>query len=175
MAIMSRGLRLIDRKMRTQTGARKSGNLRPIFRCLRAMNVKFQRSLLVGLAGIAMLLMWVTPVYAQGCAMCYTTAAAAKAAAIRALRSGILVLLIPPVLMFIGIFVLAYSRRESFNEHAGDGGVGERELRDRLAWMPQAEQCRGEETTGNQSEGPRDFASRATELTPDDFFVSNEP
>jgi hypothetical protein len=54
--------------------------------------------------------------FAQGCAMCYNTAAAAKATAIRALRSGILVLLIPPCLMFIGIFLAAFRNRERFNE-----------------------------------------------------------
>ncbi len=53
---------------------------------------------------------------AQSCAMCYNTAAAAKAAAIQALRSGILVLLIPVVLMFIGIFLMAFRSKERFAE-----------------------------------------------------------
>ena len=53
---------------------------------------------------------------AQGCAMCYNTAAAAKAAAIQALRSGILILLVPVVLMFIGIFIVAFRSKERFNE-----------------------------------------------------------
>ena len=53
---------------------------------------------------------------AQGCAMCYTAAAAAKAATIKALRSGILILLIPPAVIFIAIFVVAYRRRNIFNE-----------------------------------------------------------
>jgi len=53
---------------------------------------------------------------AQSCAMCYTAAAAANAATIKALRSGILILLFPPVLIFIAIFVVAYRRRNTFNE-----------------------------------------------------------
>jgi len=53
---------------------------------------------------------------AQGCAMCYNTAAAAKAAAIQALRSGILILLVPVALMFIGIFMLAFRSKERFSE-----------------------------------------------------------
>jgi hypothetical protein len=57
-----------------------------------------------------------TMLQAQSCAMCYNTAAAAKAAAIQALRSGILILLIPVALMFIGIFVLAFRSKERFNE-----------------------------------------------------------
>jgi hypothetical protein len=52
--------------------------------------------------------------FAQGCAMCYTTAAAAKQAAIQALRSGILILLIPPVLITMGIFALALHRQDQF-------------------------------------------------------------
>jgi len=52
---------------------------------------------------------------AQGCAMCYTSAAAAKAGAIQALRSGILILLLPALGMFAGIFVVIYRSRNRFN------------------------------------------------------------
>ena len=48
--------------------------------------------------------------------MCYNTAAAAKAAAIQALRSGILILLIPVALLFIGIFFLVFRSKERFTE-----------------------------------------------------------
>jgi hypothetical protein len=41
--------------------------------------------------------------FAQGCASCYTTAAAGGPQTAHALRSGIVLLLIPPVLMFTGI------------------------------------------------------------------------
>ena len=41
--------------------------------------------------------------FAQGCALCYTTAAAAGAAAARSLDIGILVLLVPALLMFIAV------------------------------------------------------------------------
>jgi hypothetical protein len=53
---------------------------------------------------------------AQSCAMCYNTAAAAKAAAIQALRSGILILLVPVAFLFIGIFILAFRSKERFTE-----------------------------------------------------------
>ncbi len=49
--------------------------------------------------------------YAQGCALCYTSAAAAHKAGIQALRHGILILLIPPLLMFLAIVWLTYRRR----------------------------------------------------------------
>ena len=55
---------------------------------------------------------------AQGCAMCYTSAATAKAGAIEALRSGILILLLPVLFMFAGIFVVIYRSRNRF---AGTG------------------------------------------------------
>ena len=53
---------------------------------------------------------------AQGCAMCYSDAAAQNQAGIRALQHGILVLLIPSVLMFLAIFAVAYRRRDQFND-----------------------------------------------------------
>ncbi len=48
--------------------------------------------------------------------MCYNTAAAAKASAIQALRSGILILLIPPVLIFGAVCVFAIRSRNRFND-----------------------------------------------------------
>jgi len=55
-------------------------------------------------------------VFGQNCALCYTQAAGAGSRAIQALRSGILVLVIPPVLICIGLTVMAYKKRNQFNE-----------------------------------------------------------
>jgi len=41
--------------------------------------------------------------FAQGCALCYTTAAAAGAAAARSIDIGILVLLVPALVIFIAV------------------------------------------------------------------------
>src|SRR3989442_15224329 len=41
--------------------------------------------------------------FAQGCAMCYTTAAAAGPRAARPLDLGILGLLLPPLVLFLGV------------------------------------------------------------------------
>lgn len=49
----------------------------------------------------------------QGCAMCYTAASAAGKAAARALDSGILILLIPTLVMFVGVLVFAVRRANS--------------------------------------------------------------
>ncbi len=48
---------------------------------------------------------------AQGCAMCYQSAAAGNDHSRVALQHGILVLLLPSAGLFVGIFGLIYSRR----------------------------------------------------------------
>ncbi len=85
---------------------------------------------------------------AQGCAMCYTAAAAAKAATIKALRSGILILLFPPALILIAIFVVAYRRRNTFNE-PGEAAADEQEIGALLERLELAETA---------SVGSREFA-----------------
>jgi hypothetical protein len=55
-------------------------------------------------------------VFAQGCALCYTQAAGSGARMIAALRSGILILVLPPMLICIGITWMAYKKRNQFNE-----------------------------------------------------------
>lgn len=49
--------------------------------------------------------------YAQSCALCYTQAAGAGHRFIQGLRTGILVLIIPPMFMSVGITILAYRKR----------------------------------------------------------------
>jgi len=71
----------------------------------------------LGLAGLAFLLLSSpTHLYAQGCAMCYQSAAASGARLIHALKSGIVVLIIPPLLMTGAFARLVYRRRNLFNE-----------------------------------------------------------
>jgi hypothetical protein len=48
--------------------------------------------------------------YAQGCALCYTTASATSAAAQRSLDWGILALLAPALTMFLCVMFLLYRR-----------------------------------------------------------------
>jgi len=54
--------------------------------------------------------------YAQSCALCYTQAAASGHRFIQGLRTGILVLIIPPMFMSVGITVLAYKKRNRTND-----------------------------------------------------------
>ena len=65
---------------------------------------------------IALALAAAVPAYAQGCAMCYNDAAAAKSAAIQALRSGTLILLFPALLLFAGILVMTFRSRNRYCE-----------------------------------------------------------
>ncbi len=53
---------------------------------------------------------------AQGCALCYNTASAMKAAGIAALRHGILILLIPPLAICLGVFYVGYRSRDHYND-----------------------------------------------------------
>jgi hypothetical protein len=79
----------------------------------------------LGLAGLAFLLL-VSPTYvhAQGCAMCYQSAAASGARLIHALKSGIVILMIPPLLM-TGLFArLVYRKRNLCNEEFVDHREG---------------------------------------------------
>jgi hypothetical protein len=57
--------------------------------------------------------------FAQGCALCYTQAANSPQRFIQALRSGILILMLPPMALSIAFAVMAYRRRNSFHEEMG--------------------------------------------------------
>jgi hypothetical protein len=61
------------------------------------------------------LLTFSTVCFAQNCALCYTQAASAGSRIIQGLRSGILVLIVPPMFMSVGITLLAYRKRNQFS------------------------------------------------------------
>jgi hypothetical protein len=78
------------------------------------------------LGGLAALLVFMLPLpaFAQGCALCYTQAAASGSRMIHALRDGILILVLPPTLMSVGVAFVAYRRRDHFHEADGvDSGL----------------------------------------------------
>jgi hypothetical protein len=56
------------------------------------------------------------PLHAQGCAMCYTSASAARSTAKEALANGTLILLIPPMVFFALITVVVYRYRNRYRE-----------------------------------------------------------
>jgi hypothetical protein len=61
-----------------------------------------------------------TPVAAraQGCAMCYTSASAAKRVGMEALQNGVFILFFPPLLMFAAILWQTFHRRNA--QEAGE-------------------------------------------------------
>jgi hypothetical protein len=69
------------------------------------------------LAALAASLVVPTLSWAQGCALCYTQAAGSGSRVIQALKSGILILVVPPMLICLGITWMAYKKRNEFNEH----------------------------------------------------------
>jgi hypothetical protein len=62
------------------------------------------------------LLMLATPLpaVAQTCSLCYSRAASSGARMIQALRSGILIMIVPPTLMSLGMIFILYRKRNQF-------------------------------------------------------------
>ncbi len=54
-------------------------------------------------------------VQAQNCALCYTQAAGSGSRFIQGLRSGILILIFPPMMICIGFIITAYKKRNHFH------------------------------------------------------------
>ncbi len=71
----------------------------------------------IALVGVLILLAPV-PAFAQGCALCYTQAAASGSRMIQALRSGILILIAPPTFMSIGVIFVCYHKRNQTRDGA---------------------------------------------------------
>jgi hypothetical protein len=67
-------------------------------------------------AALAVAVATPTICFAQNCALCYTQAAGAGSRMIHALKSGILILMIPPMCICIGLAVMAYKKRNQFND-----------------------------------------------------------
>ena len=63
-----------------------------------------------GLLALAILL-FPLPAFSQGCALCYTQAASSGAKMIAALKSGILILILPPTLGSIGMIFVVHRKR----------------------------------------------------------------
>ena len=74
------------------------------------MTMRTLRLIALGLLAFAMLAIPL-PAFSQSCALCYTQAASAGARMIQALRSGILILIIPPTLGTIGMIFLVHHKR----------------------------------------------------------------
>ena len=73
--------------------------------------------LLIGIVLVALAMLAAPlPVFSQSCALCYTQAASAGARMIQALRSGILILIVPPTFMSVGMIFIVYRKRNQFRQ-----------------------------------------------------------
>ena len=79
----------------------------------------------LALAGLILLLTAV-PAFSQSCALCYTQAASAGARMIEALKSGILILILPPTLGSIGMIFIVHRKRNQVrrSDQGGESGQG---------------------------------------------------
>jgi hypothetical protein len=87
------------------------------------VNIRTLRLIALGLLVFAMLAIPL-PAFSQSCALCYTQAASAGARMIQALRSGILILIIPPTLGSIGMIFLVHHKRNQVRrtEYSDESG-----------------------------------------------------
>jgi hypothetical protein len=63
------------------------------------------------------LLLTAMPAFSQNCALCYTQAASAGARMIQALKSGILILIVPPTLGSIGMIFIVRRKNNRFKRN----------------------------------------------------------
>jgi hypothetical protein len=82
------------------------------------MTLKQLLGLVIVVFGVAAAIALLAPpeVVAQGCALCYRSAAACGPRAIQALRDGILILIFPPFFICTAITWLAWRRRNLQNQ-----------------------------------------------------------
>jgi hypothetical protein len=92
----------------------KFGHAASPYRLGRVFNMK-HRALLIKLALIVVAGLALSasplPAMAQSCALCYTQAASAGGRMIAALKSGILILIVPPTLTSMGMVFVMYRNR----------------------------------------------------------------
>jgi len=65
------------------------------------------------------------PMFSQSCALCYTQAASSGSKVIQALKSGILVLIIPPTLMSMGLVYVVHRKNGEVRRTENDGDSGQ--------------------------------------------------
>jgi hypothetical protein len=84
--------------------------------------MRLARSLpLMAIALVALLLLAAPlPAFSQSCALCYTQAASAGTRMIEALRSGILILIVPPTFMSVCmIFIMRHKHNQFRDDEVG--------------------------------------------------------
>ena len=85
-----------------------------------SVRVSIQRAVLVGL-----LCLWTIPAFAQGCAMCYSTASATAKDGQRAISKAVAVLVAPPLgVMTLGVgLAFRYGRKRDREQNLDDDSL----------------------------------------------------
>jgi hypothetical protein len=83
-----------------------------------------RRGLRFGAIMAGLMLLAALPAFSQSCALCYTQAALAGAKMIQALKSGILILVIPPTLGTVGMFFVVHHKRNQVRRPVHDEESG---------------------------------------------------
>lgn len=65
------------------------------------------------------------PAFSQSCALCYTQAAASGTRMIQALKSGILILIVPPTLGSIGLILVVHRRSNQVRRDTNSNDAGQ--------------------------------------------------
>jgi len=123
-------------KLETRNSKFETGSSKPGHRLRSRLSGDFRSSILdfrtrarrytAGLVGVAIGLLAARPILAQGCALCYNTAAAASGRGITALRHGVLILALPPMAIFGVITFFTVRGRNRFNDEAENFGEEDR-------------------------------------------------
>jgi hypothetical protein len=79
--------------------------------------------IVAALAGL--LLLASAPAFSQSCALCYTQAASSGTKMISALKSGILVLIVPPTLASVGMLFVVHRKRYQIRQDQSDDDWGQ--------------------------------------------------
>lgn len=81
---------------------------------------KIERPLLLAVIALISLCVFALPLpaFSQSCALCYTQAASSGARMIAALKSGILILVLPPTLGSLGMIFVVYQKRNQVRRDA---------------------------------------------------------
>ncbi len=93
----------------------------------KVKNQNEKRKGLLGLCAIVagLLLLTAMPAFSQNCALCYTQAASSGARMIAALKSGILILIVPPTLASIGMIFVVHHKSHQVRRSEDDDESGE--------------------------------------------------
>lgn len=84
--------------------------------------MKYKNRFVVGPRSIGFLILILAalalcqPVFAQGCSLCYTQAAQSGGRMIQALKSGILILIVPPTLLTLAMVRVCYRKKDEFHD-----------------------------------------------------------